>query len=150
MPDDPKRPVLVLLRHRNLDQDLPSDLAADLSLETADVRRTGTLGFTALLSDAQRATAAEHPLVAGLEDNPECLAPLRNPEHPDAPNRYIICTLRGVGTPADIVAEADLYDAEIKITGMWLTATLTPDQVNAVRRMPAVDYIGLTVTGRLF
>ena len=136
------RPVLVRLRDLSLDQAVPTELAAVLALGSADILRTGTVGFTALLTDAQCAAAAGHPLVAALEENSESLAPLHSMDQkPDVPDRYVVRTLRSVGSAADVVASVDLRTASVEITGMWFTATLTADQLNALRRVPGVDFI---------
>ena len=110
-------------------------------LEPVDILRAGSVGFTATLSDAQRLAAESHPLVASMEDNPDCLAPLHYADQkPDVPDRYVAKVLRGAD-PTAVIANVDLRTADVEILGIWVIATLTADQINALRRAPGIDFI---------
>ncbi len=120
---------------------MPAELLTDLTIGTAEILRAGSRGFTARLSDAQRLAAESHPLVTGVEENPDCLAPLHYADQkPDVLDRYTVKVQRGVA-PATVIASVDLRTADVEITGMWITATLTADQLDALRRTPGVDFI---------
>lgn len=139
------RLVLVRLRRPSLDQRVPPDLVSALGLTAAEVLRPGTVGFTARLSPTQRAVAANHPLVSRLEENPDCLAPIRQADQPpDVPGRYVVCVLREVG-PDAVIAAAGLPRTDIDITGMWFTATLNAARLATVRRTPGVDFVAPAV-----
>ena len=101
-----------------------------------------------MLSDAQRQVADRHPVLAGVEDNPECLAPLEvDDQKPDEPDRYVAKVLRGF-EPATVIAAIDPRTAaDVEIMGIWIIATLTSDQLNALRRTPGVDFIARATMG---
>lgn len=127
------------MRYRQLSlyETVPAELLDGLTMEPADILRTGSVGFTARLSDAQRLAAESHPLVAGVEDNPDCLAPLDHTDRkPDVPDRYVVKVLWGL-TPATVIANVDLRTADVEIMGASVIATLTADQLDALRRTRA-------------
>jgi hypothetical protein len=135
------RPVYLRYRLPSLDESVPAELLAGLTVEPADILRVGSVGFTARLSDAQRLAAERHHLVAGVQDNPDCLAPLQYADQkPDVPDRYVAKVLHGV-EPATVIANVDPQTANVQIIGEWVTATLTADQLSALRRSPGVDFV---------
>jgi hypothetical protein len=138
-------PVFVRLRHRSWDQTTPPDLLAALKLEPGAICRVGTLGFTAILSDAQRVEVRQQSLVADLDDNPECLAPFdRTSGQPDVPDRYVVHVPRKDGIAA-VLTQVDLSTADVEIFGVWFCATMTAEQLDAVRRSPDVDFVAPAV-----
>jgi hypothetical protein len=131
----------VRYRRQSLHETVPAELLDGLTIEPADILRTGSVGFTAMLSDAQRLAVQSHPVVAGVEDNPDCLAPLHRADRkPDVPNRYVVKILWGLA-PATVIANVDLRAADVEIMGARVIATLTTDQFDALRRTPGVDFI---------
>jgi hypothetical protein len=137
----------VRFQRRSLDETVPPELLAALMVQPFDILRVGSLGFTAMLSAAQRLVADRHPVVAGVEDNPDCLAPLEvDDQEPDEPDRYVAKVLHGV-EPATVIAAVDPRTADVEIMGIWIIVTLTGDQLNALRRTPGVDFIARATMG---
>ena len=137
---DDVREMLVMYRNRSRDRTVPPEIVTDLHLDAALILRTGKVGFTAALTRDQRAAAAEHPLVERLEPNPDRLAPhLANGPIPPDPDLYV--ALLAGGDPDDLVRRIGVDPSTVTVTGVWLTARLTPDQFLALRRDPDVDFV---------
>jgi hypothetical protein len=141
MADRGSRPTFVRLQRRSFDASVPPELLTALGLEPADICRAGTLGFTAMLSEAQRTEGRRHPLVSDLAHNPQCLAPIQPMSGtPDVPNRYVVRVL-DVDRVAGVLDQVDLSAADVEVTGLWFYATVTTDQLDVVRRVPDVDFV---------
>jgi hypothetical protein len=141
MADRESRPTYVRLHGPNFERSVPPDLLVALRLEPSDICRAGTLGFTAMLSEAQRTAAHRHPLVSDMADNPECLAPLdQTSGPPDVPNRYVV-RVWDVDRVAGVLDQVDLSAADVKVNGLWFYATVTTEQLDAVRRLADVDFV---------
>ena len=134
------RAMLVLYRNWSRNRSVPPEIVTDLHLDAVHILRTSTVGFTAALTPDQRAAAVKHPLIKRLEPNPDRLAPhLANGPDPPDPDFYV-AMLAG-GDPDDLIRRIGLDPSTATVTGVWLTATLTPDQFLALRRDPDVDFV---------
>lgn len=137
---DDVREMLVVYENGSDDRSVPPEILADLHLDAVHILRTSTVGFTAALTPDQRAAAVEHPLVTRLEPNPDRLAPhLANGPEPPDPDSYV--ALLAGGDPDDLIRRIGVDPSTVTVMGVWLIATLTPDQFLALRRDPDVDFV---------
>ncbi|MEY9859306.1 hypothetical protein ABH935_004934 [Catenulispora sp. GAS73] len=145
MTDEPDlRETLVVLQHRSFDRQVPPELMADLRLDDSRILRTGSIGFTASLTRTQRATAARHPTVERLEPDPDRLAPFIGiAPDPQAPGRYVAKTADC--DPHDVANAIGLDPSNVTVTGIWLTATLTTEQLRALRHDRRVDFVDFAI-----
>jgi hypothetical protein len=136
--------ILVVLRDTSFDRQVPPELRTDLGLDDSRVLRVGSAGFTAALTPGQRAAAERHPLVERTEPDPDRLAPFIGiAPDPRAPDRYTAMLIGG--DPLDVARAIGLGASQAVVTGVWLTARLTADQLLAVRRDPRVDFVDFAI-----
>ena len=138
------RSTLVVLHHRSFDGRVPAELMTDLGLKASSILRTGSIGFTATLTDNQMAAAARHPLVELLQPNPELLAPFIG-IHPDPRTPDLYVAKLSDGDPSAVARTIGLNPSNATVTGVWLTATLTGDQLLALRADPSVDFVDFAI-----
>lgn len=148
MTDEPDlRETLVVLCCRSFDKQAPPEVLADLCLDDSRILRTGSIGFTASLTRTQRATAARHPLVERLEPDPDRLAPFIGiAPDPQAPDRYVAKTTDC--DPHDVASAIGLDPSNVTVIGIWLIATLTADQLLALRHDRRVDFVDFAIMDR--
>lgn len=136
--------MLIVLRDTAFDRQVPPELRRDLGLDDSRVLRTGSAGFTAALTPDQRAAAERHRLVERTEPDPDRLAPFIGiAPDPRTPDRYTAMLMDG--DPLDVARAIGLGESEAVVTGVWLTARLSADQLLAVRRDPRVDFVDFAI-----